>query len=145
MRFCFGLLALLLTTATLWAQREPCLAGVDTPECGIKITMNPPATAPDENVLWVPNEITVDVPMRLHPSKVELKSGPAAAEGADTFKPIAETTHYKKTEGVARFRFDIKSCPGSDNALQFEIVAPRLPYPITVNRQPLECKQRAAK
>lgn len=145
MRFLCSLFLLLTTAATLWAQREPCLAGVDTPECGIKITLNPPTTAPNESVLAVPNEITVDVPMRLHANKVQLKSGPAGSDDADAFKLIAETTHFKKTEGVARFRFEMKSCPASGNALQVDIISPKLPYPITVNRQPLECKQPEAK
>jgi hypothetical protein len=135
---------LLLAATTLWAQREPCLAGVDTPECGIRITMNPPSS-PDQNLLLVPNEITVEVPLRLHANKVQLRSGPSGTEVADAFKLVSETTHSKKAGGMARFMLAIKNCPGSDNALQFNIIAPRLPYPITVNRQPLECKQREGK
>jgi hypothetical protein len=142
-RFLCGLLLIVTVAATLWAQREPCLAGADTPECGIKITMNP--QAPSESVLLVPNEITVEVPLRLHPNKVQLKSGPSGTEVPDAFKLIAETTHYKKSGGVVSFKLEIKSCPGTDNALDFNIFSPRLPYPITVNRQPIECKQGEGK
>ncbi len=142
--FC-GLTLWLVVGASLWAQSEPCLAGVDSPGCGIKITMNPPLKSPDENILWVPNEITIDVPLRLHATKVQLKSGPTGTAVADAFKPFAETAHYKKAGGLARFELQIKSCPEADNAFLFYIFPAHLPYPIAVNSQPFECEQVPAK
>ena len=126
------------------AQNEPCLAGTDTPECGIKITTNPPLS-PAGNILSLPNEITVDVPMRIHAARVTLLSGPAGATGADAFKPLAEVKNYKKVDGSARFQIEVKDCPGTDNAFQFIIYSQRFPYPLTVNLQPFQCKQGAPK
>jgi len=139
----YSCLMLLLATVTIaWAQNEPCLAGIDTPECGIKITMNPPFSASDR-VLWVPNEINIDVPLRLHAARVVLLSGPAGSASADAFKPVAEVKNYKKVEGNARFKIQVKDCPGSDNAFEINIYSPRFPYPLTVNQQPFQCKQGA--
>ena len=145
MRLFCGLMLLLVCTANAWAQREPCLYGAESPDCGIKITMSPPLKPPDGNIFWVPNQITIDVPMRLHPTKVQLESGPTGTEVADAFKLFAETAHYKKVGNIARFQLEIKSCPGVDNALDFLIVSPKLPYPIVVNYQPLECQQHESK
>lgn len=130
--------------ANLAAQMEPCLTGADAPGCGIKVTMNPPVEAAG-NVLSVPNQITVDVPQRLHATRVQLKSGPTGTEVADMFKPFAETKHFKKVDGVERFELDIKSCPGADNAFQFYVFTPKLPYPLTMNYQPFMCKPREGK
>jgi hypothetical protein len=139
-------LMLLLAMATIArAQREPCLTGFDAPGCGIKVTMDPPLNLSGENVFWVPNQITVDVPMRLKASKVALNSGPAGTQVADQFKPFVEAAHFKKTSGVERFHMQIKSCPGNDNAFELYIVSPKLPYPLAANYQPFECKERAAK
>jgi hypothetical protein len=141
----YGCLMLLLATATIaCAQREPCLAGTDSPDCGIKITMNPPLST-GENVFWAPNEITVDVPMRLRATRVVLQSGPAGTAAADAFKSFAETKHYEKAGAIARFKIAVKSCPGADNAFNLDIYSPRFPYPFTVNIQPFECKPGAPK
>lgn len=137
--FCCWMI-LLATTAPAWAQREPCLTGADSPDCGIKITMNPPLSTSD-NILSVPNEITIDVPMRIKAAKVALLSGPAGTGIADQFKPVAGVKNYKKVEGNERFKFQVKDCPGTDNAFQFNIYSPRFPYPLVMNVQPFQCKQ----
>ena len=143
MRFLFyGFVLSSAIAVNAWAQMEPCLTGIDTQGCGIKVTMNPPLNVAGEKIFWVPNEITVDVPMRLHPTKVQLKSGAAGTETAESFKPLVESAHYKKTSGLARFQMEVKNCPGSDSALELYIITPKLPYPIAVNYQPFECKQR---
>ena len=72
-----------------------------SPGCGIKITMNPPLSG---NILSAPNEITVDVPMRIRAVKVALLSGPGASGATDQFKPVAEVKNFKKVEGNARFK-----------------------------------------
>jgi len=145
MRFLCGLMLLLSAATSLWAQREPCLAGTDSPECGIKISFNPPANLPEEKILQVPNEVTIEVPIRFHATKVQLKTGPAGGTTADQFRLFAETAHFKKAGNLVRFQIELKDCPGSDNALVFDIVAPKFPYPIVVNYQPVECKQRESK
>lgn len=134
---------LLLATATLArAQAEPCLTGADSPGCGIKITMNPPLS---DNVFSAPNEVTLDVPLRLHAAKVALLSAPTGSASADQFKPVEEVKNYKKVEGSARFKMQLKDCPGGDNVFEFAIYSPRLPYPLVVNQQPYQCKSGAAK
>lgn len=145
MRVFCGLMLLLACTANAWAQMEPCLAGADSPDCGIKITMSPPPKSPDDKMLWVPNQITIDVPMRLHPTKVQLLSGPTGTEVADAFKLFAETAHSKKVGNLVRFQLEIKNCPGVDNALNFLIVSPKLRSPIVVNYQPFQCQQHEDK
>ncbi|HLI62381.1 MAG TPA: hypothetical protein VKV05_03195 [Terriglobales bacterium] len=141
MRFFCGMMLLLAAATNLWAQREPCLTGIDSPDCGIKITLNPPLSG---NILPVPNKITIEVPMRLHPAKIQLNSGPMDGVAGD-FKPFLETTHYKKVKGAARFQMEIKSCPETDNAFEFYIIAPHFPYPFAVNSAPYECKAQAGK
>ncbi len=132
MRF-FYCLMILASAVPAWTQNEPCLAGIQDPACGIRVTMDPPVKAADGNTLWVPNEITVDVPGRLHASKVQLNSAPPGSQAADDFKLLAETAHYKRTGGVERFKLQLKSCPGADSAFQVVIVAARVPYPIAVD------------
>ena len=144
MRFYCCLMLLLATATIARAQREPCLTGADGPDCGIKITMNPPLSTTD-NILSVPNEITIDVPMRIKAAKVALLSGPAGAGSSDQFKPVAEVKNYKKVEGIARFKMQVKDCPSTDNAFEFAIYSPRFPYPLTVNQQAFQCKQGASK
>ncbi len=145
MRFFYGFTLLLLAAASLWAQNEPCLAGTDSPDCGIKITLDPPLKMPEENTLWVPNQIVIEVPLRLHANKVQLKTGPAGATTADQFKLLAETAHFKKAGNIVRFQMELKNCAGSDNAFLFNIVSPKFPYPLVVNYQPVQCKQRESK
>ena len=86
MRLFCGLMLLLVCTANAWAQREPCLDGAESPDCGIKITMSPPLKPPDDNIFWVPNQITIDVPMRLHPTKVQLESWTNGNRGCRRFQ-----------------------------------------------------------
>lgn len=136
-------LMLLLATATIArAQMEPCLTGADSPGCGIKITMNPPSS---DNVLSVPNEVTIDVPMRMHANKVALLSGPSGAATMNQFKPVAEVKNFKKVEGNTRFKMQVKDCPGADTAVEFSIYTARYPYPLAANQQPYQCKQGSAK
>ena len=139
---CLTLLLAAVTTAS--AQNEPCLAGVDSPGCGIAVTMNPPLSASDQ-VLSVPNEITIDVPSRLRAARVVLLSGPTGTGVADAFKPFAEVKNYKKVGGNERFKIQVKDCPGSDNAFEVNIYSQRLPYPLVVNVQPFQCKSDAPK
>jgi len=136
---------IVLATATMaWAQNEPCLAGTQDPGCGITVTTNPPLTT-EENVFWVPNQITVEVPARLHATRVVVLSGPTGTGVADQFKPFVETKHYQKDGANMRFKVEVKSCPGSDNAFNVGIYSPRFPYPLSVLIQPFECKPQAGR
>lgn len=142
MRFFLVLMLVLSAVANLRAQREPCLTGAESPDCGIKVVLNPPLQSADENIISVPNEITIDVPLRLHPTKVQLNSGPIETAGGEQFKLFAETGHYKKVGSLARFQLEINRCPGPNDGLVFSVLSPRLPYAIVVNSKPLECRQR---
>ncbi len=64
------LLGLAIALPCLAQTKDPCKGGtvLDADSCGIRITMNPPLKYPDEDVLWVPNEIMIDIPLRLHPT-----------------------------------------------------------------------------
>jgi hypothetical protein len=136
-------LMLLLAAATIaHAQMEPCLTGADSPGCGIKITMNPPLSG---NLLSAPNEITVDVPMRIRAAKVALLSGPSGSGTGDQFKPVVEAKNFKKVDGNARFKMQVKDCSGTADAFEIAIYSPRFPYPLVVNQQPFQCKQSSAK
>lgn len=144
MRLLCWLMLLVTTSAIAWAQNEPCLAGTDSPDCGIKITLNPPMNTPDENIIWVPNEITIDAPLRLHATKVQLDIAPVGAQSTEQFKLLSETKHFKKVEGSERFHLELKSCPELNAGLVFYVASPRLPYAIVVNSKPFECKQRVS-
>lgn len=142
MRIFCGLM-LLLTATVAWAQSEPCLAGIDSPGCGIRITTNPPV-APDENTLWVPNQVTVEVPMRIRVTKVQVKSGPSGT-ATSNFKMLTEAAHFKKVDGMEHFVMEIQGCPGTDNAFEISIVSPKFPYPLGGTLGPFACKPRSAK
>ena len=134
MRLLWVLLLSLGASVSLWAQMEPCLAGADTPQCGIKITLNPLSNPPDANTLSVPNEITVDVPVRIKAATVQLNVGPKGAQPSD-FKLATEAAKFKKAGNVERFHLKVASCPAGDDTFQFKIVSPKFPYPITIERE----------
>lgn len=137
-RFLLLLLLLMGACVTLSAQMEPCLAGTDTPQCGIKISLTPPSSAPDDHLLRAPNDITVDVPVRIKATKVQLSSGPKGAQASD-FKLVTEAVKFKKAGNVERFQLKVEGCPAADNAFQFKIISPKFPYPLTIERE-YECK-----
>jgi len=144
MRVLCVVMLLLGTSSLIWAQNEPCLASADSPGCGIKITMNPPLKT-EEKILFVPNEITVEVPLRLHAMKVQLSSKAGEAEAAEQFKPLLETTHYKKADGVERFQLQLQNCPAADSTFQVVISSLKFPYPFPADLGTLACKQSGAK
>ena len=133
-RFFAAWLSLLVGSVSLLAQMEPCLAGTDNPECGIKISFNPSSNPPDGNILTVPNEITVDVPVRIRATKVQLSSGPNGGQASE-LKLLTEAANFKKNGNVERFHLKVESCPGADNRYQFKIISPKFPYPIALDRE----------
>jgi hypothetical protein len=129
--------AFLLTTAALAsAQNEPCLTGTDDPACGIKVTFNP--ALGDDKVLQAPNQIVVEVPVRLKATKVTLTSG---AAGSQNLQQLAEVTKPKKAGHDTDFKLAVPSCTGIGSALQVNIYSPKFPYPMAVSFQPITCKQ----
>jgi hypothetical protein len=144
MRLVGSFIFLSIAVTMSWAQMEPCLAGTDRPDCGIRIVVNPAPDSPVGNVISVPSEVTIDVPLRLHSTKIQIKAGPAGTDVA-SFKPLAMNAHYKKVGKDARFLMEIKSCPDGDSLLVFNILSPRLPYPIAANSTLFECKQQGTK
>ncbi|HZP23775.1 MAG TPA: hypothetical protein VFB04_10025 [Terriglobales bacterium] len=139
-RLLWALLFSLGGAVSVWAQMEPCLAGADMPQCGIKIALDPPPNPPDGNALSVPNEITVEVPSRIKATKVQLSSGPKGAQASD-FKPVTEAAKFKKAGNVERFRLKVENCPAGMESLQFKVISPKFPYPITIDRE-YECNGR---
>jgi hypothetical protein len=144
----FCLISVLAIGLTCSAQQKHACSGgsMQNPaDCGIKITMNPPLK--EENVFWVPNEVTVDVPLHLHPTIIVLQSEPTGtgiAEYEDEIKVVAEMKRFKKVGDYARFQTEVKSCPYGDT-LQIYISTRDLQQPIGVYISPFECKQRASK
>lgn len=103
MRIACGLVLFLAATTTLWGQMEPCLAGADSPDCGIKVVVAPPPEPPDENVIWAPSEVTIDVPLRMHPTKIQLNAGPAGPKPRRSSQlPRPHTTKKSATLRVFR-------------------------------------------
>jgi hypothetical protein len=76
--------------------------------CGILVTFNPPI----KDVLLVPNEVTVDVPLELGKvSKVVVSSYPRGTEVADVpAEGFAVMYRSQKVGNYARFSGEIKQC-----------------------------------
>jgi hypothetical protein len=76
--------------------------------CGILVTFNPPI----KDVLLVPNEVTVDVPLELGKvSKVIVSSYPLGTEVADIpSEGFAVIYRSQKVGNYARFSGEIKQC-----------------------------------
>jgi hypothetical protein len=109
--------------------------------------MNPPLKYPDEDVLWAPNEITIDIPLHLHPTRVVLQSEPTGTgigEEEDQSRPVAETNRFKKIGSYARFQAEAKKCPYG-NTIQFYIFTKAFKDPISVDIAPFDCNQRSSK
>jgi hypothetical protein len=76
--------------------------------CGIHVTFNPPI----KDVLLVPSEVTVDVPLELGKvSKVVVSSYPLGTEVADIpSEGFAVMYRSQKVGNYARFSGEIKQC-----------------------------------
>jgi len=75
--------------------------------CGIVVTFNPPI----QNALVVPNKVTVDVPLELHPTKVVVSSYPLGTGVADIpSEGFVVMYRPDKVGNYARFRGEIKKC-----------------------------------
>src|SRR5205814_6150185 len=75
--------------------------------CGIIVTFKPPIG----DALLVPNEVTVDVPLELHATKVIVQSYPRGTGVADIpTEGLAEMHRFQKIGKYARFRGEINKC-----------------------------------
>jgi hypothetical protein len=117
----FGLLITLFSIALLAAaqqtgpwQKMSCLQ--DKVRCGIVVTFNPPL---DSDILLVPNQVTVDVPLELHPTNVFVSSYPRGTEVAECCssdsEDLATMSHFEKVGTYARFRGIIEKCPKQED------------------------------
>lgn len=80
--------------------------------CGIIAKFNPPL----DGVLLAPNEVTVDVPLELHPIRVVVASYPlgTGVEGEPS-EDFIEMRTFQKVGKYARFRGEITKCKGQDS------------------------------
>ncbi len=124
-------------------QEKPCQ--VD-PGCGIVVTFNPPFNA-DEDVLLVPNEVTVDVPLELQPTEVGVETYPLGTQVADIpYEPLAKMTRFQKTGKYARFRGVVEKCPEEDGGLEVYVLRRKLrQYPLRPWGGAIGCREIESK
>ena len=138
-----GLWMLLLSMAlTATAQQnapwksKPCKEHVDG--CGIIATFNPPI----DDTLFVPNEVTVDVPLELHATKVIVSSYPLGTGVGDVpSEGFVEMYRFQKIGKYVRFRGEIKKCTDQGSVEVLVYCKGFEHYPIRAYGMAVECKQ----
>ena len=134
---------LLLTALSASAQqtkpweRKPCKEHQGW--CGIIVTFEPPL----KDELVVPNEVTVDVPLELTPSRVVVSSYPLGTEVGDIpSQDFVEMHSFEKVGKYARFRGEIKKCT-DQGSLEVEVYSKGFEsYPINAGvGGAIECRQ----
>ena len=122
------------------AQRKPSeskLCKEDPATCGIIVTFKPPIG----DALLVPNEITVDVPLELHATKVIVQSYPRGTGVADIpNEGLAEMHRFQKVGKYARFRGEIKKCT-DQGSVEIDVLCKGEHYPIRAYMLAVECTQ----
>ena len=142
-----GLLTLLFSihvpaTAQPNKPWESKLCKEDPATCGIIVTFNPPIG----DALLVPNEVTVDVPLELHPTRVIVQSYPRGTDVGDIpYKGLAAMYRFQKVGKYARFRGKISKC--SDQAsVEVDVLCKGFErHPIRAYATAIECLQEAPK
>lgn len=137
-----GLLMLLLSitlTATaqnfLW-ESKPCQEAPGW--CGIIVAFNPPI----QDALFVPNEVTVDVPLELHATRVAVSSYPPGTGVADEpSEGFVAMSHFQKVGKYARFRGEIKKCNDQGSVAVYVFCKGFERYPITPYGMAIDCRQ----
>jgi hypothetical protein len=121
-------------------ESKPCKEHPGT--CGIIVTFNPPI----EDALVVPNEVTVDVPLELHPTKVIVQSYPLGTSmGNVPYEGLAAMYRFQKIGQYARFRGEIKKCT-DQGSVQVNVLCKGFErYPITAYGLAVECRQNGSK
>ena len=142
-----GVLTLLLSTPfTASAQQnkpwESKLCKENPDSCGIIVIFKPAI----EDALLVPNEVTVDVPLELHPTRVLVQSYPRGTDLGDIpNKGLAAMYRFQKVGKYARFRGKISKC--SDQAsVEVDVLCKGFErHPIRAYATAIECLQEAPK
>lgn len=94
-------------------ERKPCQ---EHPGCGIRVTFNPPLEGPDGTGLVVSNEVTVDVPLELHATKVVVSIYPLGTGMGDVPSELFIAMYHFKVFGkYVQFRGEIKKCTERGN------------------------------
>jgi len=117
-------------------ESKPC--NEDPATCGIIVTFKPPIG----DALLVPNEVTVDVPLELHATKVIVQSYPRGTGVADIpNEGLAEMHRFQKIGKYARFRGEINKCT-DQGSVEVDVLCKGFEhYPIRAYSLAVECTQ----
>lgn len=139
---CFaGVLTLLLSMplTAIAQQNKPWQNKLckEDPSCGIIVTFKPPIG----DALLVPNEVTVDVPLELHATRVIVQSYPLGTGVADIpTKGLAAMYRFQKVGKYARFRGEINKCT-DQGGVEVDVLCKGFEhYPIKVSGMAVECR-----
>jgi hypothetical protein len=139
-----GVLALLLSisSSTIAQHNKPWeskLCKEDPGTCGIVVTFNPPI---GDALLLVPNEVTVDVPLELHATRVIVQSYPRGTGVADIpNEGLATMDRFRMVGKYARFRGEIKKCT-DQGSVEVDVFCKGFErYPIKPYGMAVECRQ----
>jgi hypothetical protein len=106
--------------------------------CGIIVTFKPPI----RDALLLPNEVTVDVPLELHATKVIVQSYPLGTGVADIpSEGLAAMRRFHKVGKYARFRGEIKKCSDQEGVEVDVLCKDSEHYPIRAYSMAVECTQ----
>jgi hypothetical protein len=110
----------------------------DPDTCGIIVTFKPPIG----DALLLPNEVTVDVPLELHATKVIVQSYPLGTGMADISpEGLAEIHRFHKVGKCARFRGEISRCTDQASIEVDGLCKDSEHYPIRAYGMAVECRE----
>ena len=135
------LLSILLTATAQQNKPREKLCKEDA-TCGIIVTFKPPIG----DALLVPNEVTVDVPLELHATKVIVQSYPRGTGVADIpYEGLAAMYRFQKVGKYARFRGEINKCT-DQGSVEVDVLCKGFQhYPIRAYMMAVECRQAGPK
>jgi hypothetical protein len=138
-----GVLTLLLSIplTAIAHQNKPWeskLCKEDPAACGIIVTFKPSIG----DALLVPNEVTVDVPLELHATRVIVQSYPRGTGVGDVpSEGLAAMYRFQKVGKYARFRAEIKKCT-DQGSVEVDVFCKGFErYPIRPYAMAVECRQ----
>jgi hypothetical protein len=139
-----GLLLSIISTTTAQQKKpwESKLCKEDRGTCGIIVTFKPPI---GDALLLVPNEVTVDVPLELHATRVIVQSYPRGTGVADIpSEGLAAMHRFHKVGKYARFRGAINKCT-DQGSVEVDVLCKGFEhYPIRAYMMAVECRQAPA-
>lgn len=144
--FIAGVLTVLLSISWMastqnkpW-ESKPCKE--DPATCGIIVTFKPSI---EDALLLVPNQVTVDVPLQLHATKVIVQSYPRGTGVGDIpNKGLAAMYRFHKIAKYARFRGEIEKCT-DQGSVEVEVFSKGFEHnPTTAYGMAVECKRAEA-